>query len=254
MTIFYFTGTGNSLAVAKSFGGELYSIPQILKEKRTSFKDDAIGLVYPVYSINTPNIVKRFLKEVKWEAKYTFAIATYGNTSVAATNALQKFAEQNGKHFDYINALLMVDNFLPMFEMKNQLDSLPQKKVQESLAKIKQDIDSRTKKEPQVSFLGKIATSIAASASKSMFTGHFSDKYSLREHCGGCGTCSLVCPTGNCTIVNKKAAFGDKCDACLACVQACPQNALHLKGERSDVRFRNKDVTLSELVKANRQI
>jgi len=30
MTIFYFTGTGNSLAIAKSIGGSLISIPQVL--------------------------------------------------------------------------------------------------------------------------------------------------------------------------------------------------------------------------------
>ena len=31
MKIFYFTATGNSLYVAKRFGGELYSIPKVLK-------------------------------------------------------------------------------------------------------------------------------------------------------------------------------------------------------------------------------
>ncbi|MCT4593220.1 MAG: 4Fe-4S binding protein [Anaeromicrobium sp.] len=40
MKIFYFTATGNSLMVAKSFGGETYSIPKMLKEGNIYFEDN----------------------------------------------------------------------------------------------------------------------------------------------------------------------------------------------------------------------
>ena len=49
MKIFYFTATGNSLAVAKKLGGELISIPQV-KGKHT-FRDDVIGVVFPTYEL-----------------------------------------------------------------------------------------------------------------------------------------------------------------------------------------------------------
>ncbi|MDR2588945.1 MAG: hypothetical protein LBC67_05905, partial [Spirochaetales bacterium] len=49
MTIFYFTATGNSLYAAKTLGGKLYSIPQLLKEGQFEFADDSIGFVFPVY-------------------------------------------------------------------------------------------------------------------------------------------------------------------------------------------------------------
>ena len=51
MKIFYFTGTGNSLAVAKRLSGELASIPQVMKERDFVFKDEAIGIIFPLYSI-----------------------------------------------------------------------------------------------------------------------------------------------------------------------------------------------------------
>jgi flavodoxin len=47
MKILYFTGTGNSLAVAKRIGGELLSIPQEIHKKEMTYSDDAIGLVFP---------------------------------------------------------------------------------------------------------------------------------------------------------------------------------------------------------------
>jgi flavodoxin len=46
MTIFYFTDTGNSFAIAKAIGGILISVPQVIDSDNLHFKDDAIGLVF----------------------------------------------------------------------------------------------------------------------------------------------------------------------------------------------------------------
>lgn len=40
MTVFYFTSIGNCLAVAKQFGGNLASIPQVIDSPDTHCKDD----------------------------------------------------------------------------------------------------------------------------------------------------------------------------------------------------------------------
>jgi hypothetical protein len=54
MKVFYFTATGNCLEVAKAFGGELLSIPQVLRQNKTSFEDEAIGIIFPCYALATP--------------------------------------------------------------------------------------------------------------------------------------------------------------------------------------------------------
>ena len=92
MTVFYFTATGNSLAVAKRIGGTLISIPQVVDSENLHYKDDAIGIVFPVYGWTTPVMVGRFLDKVKFEADYIFAIGTYGNIPGAAMYHLQKRA------------------------------------------------------------------------------------------------------------------------------------------------------------------
>lgn len=48
MTVFYFTGTGNSLAAAKRIGGEFNSIPQVVDGNDLHYKDDVIGIVFPI--------------------------------------------------------------------------------------------------------------------------------------------------------------------------------------------------------------
>ena len=61
MKIFYFTATGNSLAVAKKIGGELISISQARNEQIKEYKDDVIGFVFPTFGCTVPKIVKEFM-------------------------------------------------------------------------------------------------------------------------------------------------------------------------------------------------
>lgn len=143
MLTFYFTGTGNSLAAAKKIGGTLNSIPQAIHEENKIYRDDAIGFVFPLYCLNPPKMVREFLQNAKFEADYFFAVATYGNATGAALPHLQRAAEELGLRFDYINALLAVDNCLPHFEMNEEIAKLPAKRTEECLEQIAADIAAR---------------------------------------------------------------------------------------------------------------
>lgn len=99
MKIFYFTGTGNSLAVAKRLNGELVSIPQVMKEKSFVFEDEAIGIIFPLYCLNPPKMVREFLSKAKFQTEYLFAVATYGNLAGASMQELQKSVRSYGYQF-----------------------------------------------------------------------------------------------------------------------------------------------------------
>ena len=107
MKIFYFTGTGNSLAVAKTIdkaisaakAAELISIPQLLDSNSLYYKDDVIGIVFPAYSLGLPNPVVRFLKRVKLEADYLFGIATKGGWAGAVLTQLKRRGKKYGFPF-----------------------------------------------------------------------------------------------------------------------------------------------------------
>ncbi|MDR1074021.1 MAG: hypothetical protein LBL45_10170, partial [Treponema sp.] len=71
MTVFYFSATGNSLYVAKTIGGKLYSIPQLLKDKQFNFEDDVVGFIFPIYSFGLPKIVQKFFENIKFKSTYT---------------------------------------------------------------------------------------------------------------------------------------------------------------------------------------
>lgn len=247
MTIFYFTSTGNSLAVAKAIGGELISIPQIIDSPEKQYKDDVIGVVFPIYGLIPAGIVRDFLDKVKLEAEYTFAIGTYGNMPGGCMRKVQMQAEKNGYRFDYANDIFMLDNFLPVFEIGAELEKMPQKKVDENLAKIVEDIKLRKHRKASASIGGKILTVMGPLMSPNS---KGAQKFIVNDSCNQCGTCAKVCPTGNITVT-KKVEFSDHCAGCLGCLHHCPQNALHLKNEKSGKRWRNPDVSLGEIINAN---
>ena len=82
--------------------------------------------------------------------------------------------------------------------------------------------------------------------------GTFDKKYSVEDSCTSCGICETVCPVGNITVT-KKPEFNHNCTGCLACTHLCPVNAIRVAGEKSRVRFKNKNVSVAEIIKSNNQ-
>ena len=68
MKVFFFTATGNCLAVAKQIGGEAISIPQAIRKSNQTYKDDAIGFAFPVFDGTVPRIVRNFVGGNKFQA------------------------------------------------------------------------------------------------------------------------------------------------------------------------------------------
>ena len=94
MKIFYFTGTGNSLAAAKRLDGELVSIPQVMKEGNFVFENEAIGIIFPLYCLNPPKMVREFLSRAEFHTEYLFAVATYGNLAGASMQEAASVSEK----------------------------------------------------------------------------------------------------------------------------------------------------------------
>ena len=187
MKIFYFTTTGNSLAVARAIGGELLSIVSVLSGCETGFADDgAIGVVCPVYFGELPAPVAEFLERVKLSAPYRFLVLTCGNTPAFAVKAPGEWG--------YVRSIRMVDNYFPMFDVSKQVRDLPRKRVGERLAEIVADIHG-------------ISAPEGISWRRRLCMGVWPD--------GGCA-CSrfLRWPTGDSTSTRRSATGVARADGC----------------------------------------
>lgn len=252
--VFYFTGTGNSLFAAKYLDTEQVSISQAIHGQNLVFQAESIGIVCPVYGHEMPEMVKEFIKKATFQTDYFYLVLTYGKIHGGAAELAEEFLASCKKQADYINTLLMVDNFLPAFDMDEETALIPEKKIEAHLAAIKADIDGRRHwKQPVTQedrdwhqkFLD-------------MQTGPevWRSLYRVTENCIGCGICTKVCPAGAIRLEGQKAFHTmENCQCCMACIHHCPQNAIQLTipEKNPDARYHNDSIRLNEIVEANDQ-
>lgn len=251
MTICYFTATGNCLYVAKRIGGELLSIPQLMRQEEIEIADDAVGVVCPVYAVEMPMMVREFLSKAKIRTDYFFFIYTYGSGFGEAYAHVELAARETGLKLRYINSVIMVDNYLPIFDMQEQMNTLPQKDVEGQLEKICRDIAER--KQTAVTITPETETNIAHYRERlgiPILRKDTAQGYTVNNSCIRCGICAKVCPANNITVADK-VAFSDCCEVCYACLHNCPQSAIHIPVEKSNVHFRNEHVSLQDIIHAN---
>lgn len=250
--VFYFTATGNSLYAARHFSELPVSIPQIMRGTKRQFSDDTIGIVCPVYAGEPPKMVIQFLRESTFETKYFYFILTYGFDQSDAPEFTARLAEEAGIHVDYVAAIQMVDNYLPMFDMDAEMAL--DKHVDQQLADAVKAVSDRAQGVPEASEEGRRLHAQVAAMNRENPSFNNGSQITVSENCIGCGICEKVCPIDNFYIENERAIRReDTCEFCLACAQNCPQKAIRLSmaDKNPNARYRNPNVSLQEIIEAN---
>lgn len=252
--VFYFTGTGNSLYAAKGIEPAPISIPQAIHRAPLEFTADTIGIVSPVYGHEVPAMVRQFLQRAVFHTKYFYIVLTYGNRHGGAAELAEKLCLDCGIHPSYINVLLMVDNWLPGFDMDEQkrLD----KQVDVHLKQIAADIAARRHWIAQVTEEDRAAHRAFLAHTSQMPAEAWQHLIRVTDRCVGCGVCQMVCPSASIQVESGRAVhIPGNCQTCLACVHNCPEKAigLNLPEKNPNARYRNEHIKLSEIIDANRQ-
>lgn len=267
--VLYFTGTGNCLYVARQLAGkegEILSIPQLMRKKQFEIEADEIGLVYPIYGHMPPYMVREFIKKAQLKAEYKFAVLTYGMRKCNAVEIWDGISRKAGNVFDYIGTIVMVDNWLPNFDMNEQMKI--DKHIPENLAKITSDLSNRRRwhepvtqeeREQHEGFM-----SLSGLDPEVGFLMKADRSFRVTDDCIHCGICTYVCPRGNYELTGQGVKMQGDCEFCFACIQNCPQRAIQFKKNEDgtwpdgseknpNARYRNENVSLMELKLANNQ-
>lgn len=117
-TIYYFTGTGNSLKctrdlAAKLGGAEIVPIIDAVKEDLLP-GSDRLGIVFPVYVWGLPMIVDLFLSKLsrRHQDSYIFAVATNGGAVSGALLMAEKKLRAKGLKLSAGFSVSLPSNFI----------------------------------------------------------------------------------------------------------------------------------------------
>lgn len=252
-TIYYFSATGNSLAVAKKLQQrldecELVPIVSLISERNFKPNGDSVGFVFPLYYLGIPLLVKNFLEQIILdEVHYVFAVVTRGNP--LAGGAISQLAKILKRRKYRLNAgfyITLPDNYIPMLNLPNEAEQ--RKQFQACEAKIPQIINSikanaRLKESAWLSiFRTVIHNPWAANVSKN------DHRFTVDASCISCGVCEQVCPVNNIKMGQTKPEWLHHCEECLACLHHCPKQAIQCgKGTKHKPRYRHPEILVVEI-------
>ena len=255
--IYYFTGTGNSLAAAKKIAaalGDCELVPIALLGKSSGDivpPADRVGIVCPVYFSGLPLMVASFAGRLDHAAvKYVFAVATHGGggESAALRQLDSILRKRQGKGLDAGFGVAMPGNYILMY------DSPAGKKQEEILTKADDEISRITgpvsrceKRDLPSSFVPRVLHTLIYP----WFVSHVHNddrQFSVSKKCTSCGTCVAVCPAGNIELVNEKPVWRHHCELCCGCIHICPVQAIQAgSNTEKRSRYRNPEITEADL-------
>ncbi len=247
VVIYYFSGSGNSLHVAKELqkripGSDLKPIVSLLNKDTIKTKADTVGFVFPIHGLTVPIPVKKFVKKLNLNStKYLFAIATRAGTTHNAFIEIDKALKKNNKRLDSCFTINMASNDPkmkgwqpPTQEELTKLESEAMNRLDMIQRIITNKVNLRENARDGVIYPASFL--IEHLALFGMFfvehTGVNNYFYSDAK-CVGCGTCEKVCLSEKITVSDKRPMWQNdvKCNFCYACVNYCPKNAVQIKSK-----------------------
>lgn len=257
-SIYYFSGTGNSYMLAKQLAAALdadvRSMTQYLRQPE-EIEAELVGFVAPVYCLNLPPVVERFLTTVRIKNNpYLFYVADPGAMTGGSLNRAKKILAGRGLKLAAAFTVPLPDNSIvfpsPANLKKDMLDRLP-----ERLSTIVYDVQAR--RENTGSLGSGEVMELVNKAGWVVMENALTVKHRKLDaaKCIGCGTCAAVCPADCITMQDGKPIFGPGCYSCFACTHWCPQNAISmgfLKPGHSS-RYTYPGLTAAELAAANKK-
>ena len=255
--IYYFSGTGNSLMIARHLASELgntevISVAKCVRQKEIQTGSRRVGVVYPVYALGPPLIIGDFINKLELDqSRYLFLVANYALVQGAGISKAQRLMNRRGLRLKAAFGVVMPNNYTPFYEAVPEIKQRGIFKKEEvkirEIARIVKD--ERSMKPETGFFLARwfLWNPVCAVSSRIMFKED--KKFWVTEKCDGCGICADVCPVNNIKIASGKPVWRHKCQQCFGCLHWCPQEAVQYgKSTLNKKRHRHPEATLKDMV------
>lgn len=250
ISIYYFSGTGNTLLIArkikKSFEEQNYEVTlkSITEYSALDLESDRhLGIVVPVAIQSTFPIVWDFIDNLpEGNGRKVFFADTMESFSGGIIGPMKKKLE--AKDYSCIGA--------KEFKMGSSMQTSKKKaemgkeKNKSSLLEVEEYVHSLINESAQWKRIPVLSDAMRMiSKDRSIWTKNSENINVDEERCIKCRVCEKNCPVGAIHLVEHHIKIqNEKCISCMRCVNYCPKNAFKLGGKRV---IQNQVVKVSEL-------
>ncbi len=258
LKLYYFTGTGNSLAIARSINreftnAELIFMPKLMDaEQEIAIAGDIIGFVFPVYFARPPAFIGEFIQKARFEdISYIFAVGNGGGLFGRTLHLFNGFLQQKGVSLDAGFLIGMPGNHPKVASMQRKSHEVLYRAAAAKTKAIVQQVKAKQpgKLESNWASLGHI---IALTAFRKPYQLSLAKKldsaYWVNDNCMQCGICECICPMQNITDSETKPRWHNNCINCSACYHHCKSKAICLDKEDPSFRYNHPEVSAEELI------
>lgn len=255
-TLFYFSGTGNSLKVARDLNEELEDsklipIAKAILEDNPTTDSEKVGFIFPLYYYGLPKIVYNFVESLNLDnANYIFAIITRaGDDDGVPFIQLEKLLRSKSKNLNAGYFIKMPDNFIIATnvipeEERKILFEREEKEIKDISKSIKNNQNNLDIEiiEGKLNRIERGNLRFHTNVNKGD-TAFFSD-----DSCNNCGICEKICPVNNIKLIDRKPIWQQKCEQCLSCINYCPVQSIQFgKNTSGRERYHHPEVKIKDI-------
>ena len=251
-TIYYFSGTGNSLKIAREVAEGLEEcvlvpIAKVWQQDQLVSTSEKVGFIFPLYYYGLPKIVFDFINNIELaKSNYFFAVVTRaGDVDGAPLQQLDNILETKMKTLNTGFFIRMPSNFIIGY---NTASEAVQKELFENSINQVEKITNIIKENGE-NFQKGMRTSERMNK-KFREKVYASDKsFFAEDNCTGCGICEDVCPVNNIVLTEGLPQWQHKCQQCLACINFCPEKAIQFDTKSLETgRYHHPEITVQDIM------
>lgn len=252
-TIFCFSATGNSLAIARQIAKGLgdcaiQSMAAEPPDEPVGGPGMPVGFVFPVFFWRLPRLVRSFVERLNLiDGTYCFAFATFGGYGADALGMLEDILKEKGVRLSYAAGAKMPGNYIVKYEafapdtIRKLLKSAMRRADEAALEIANGGLRP----------VRRGARLLSRMANGSMYKdiAQWDEHFHATDLCTGCGLCAKVCPVSNIRMENRRPLWRHHCERCVACLQWCPCEAIEYgKKTIGRRRYRNPTIQAEDMI------